>query len=86
MFGIEHIPENTNFVADGFSRFYLFSTNDEEESTEQEQDIDLSKSFLVPILDCYSLDSKTFQIISKVHNSSVGHFGVTITYERCKQK
>ena len=42
MFDIEHIPGNTNVVADGFSRFCLFPTNDEEESTEQEEDIDLS--------------------------------------------
>ena len=58
MFDIEYIPENTNIVADGFSRFYLFSTNDEEKPTEQEEHIDLSESFLVPILDGYSLDSK----------------------------
>ena len=86
MFDIEHIPGNTNVVADGFSRFCLFPTNDEEESTEQEEDIYLSESFLAPILDGYSLDSKTYQKISKVHNSLVGHFGVNKTYERCKQK
>jgi hypothetical protein len=88
MFDIEHIPGVKNIVADGFSRFCAFPTrdSDQQESSKEQKHVELSDTFLAPIIDGYKLDSETYKRISSVHNSMVGHFGVEKTYERCKER
>ena len=88
MFDIEHIPGVKNIVADGFSRFCAFPArdSDQQESLKEQEQVEISDTFLAPILDGYKLDSETYKRISSVHNSMVGHFGVEKTYERCKER
>ena len=89
MFDIEHIPGSNNIVADRFSRFCPFLTRDDttekQEKAKELETVDLRKTFFSSILDGYKLKQQTYDKISAVHNSIVGHFGVEKTYERCKE-
>jgi len=84
MCDIEHIPGKTNIIADGFSRFVHFPEKEEKKNIERE-DIDFSETILAGLIDPFELPQKYHNMIAKVHNSNVGHFGVDRTYEKCKK-
>ena len=71
MFDIEHIPGVKNIVADGFSRFCAFATrdSDQQESSKEQEQVDISDTFLAPILDGYNLDSETYKRIRLISSS-----------------
>ena len=72
----EHFSGPNNIVADGFSRFYPFptrnNTTEKQEKTKELKTVDLQ--------DGYKLKLQTYDKISAVHNSIVGHFGVEREY------
>jgi hypothetical protein len=40
---------------------------------------------LAGLIDPFELPQRYHNMIAKVHNSNVGHFGVNRTYEKCKK-
>jgi len=69
-FDIEYIPGEKNIVADGLSRFISNSNN-----------IGNVEHQLL-LLDDFKLSKEQYQLISKVHNSVVGHHGVERTVSK----
>jgi transposase InsO family protein len=75
-FDIEYIPGEDNFIADAFSRLI---PNDKEYLNVLDEFEQLN------LLDEFKLDTKTYKKISRVHNSSNGHFGVERTVQKLQK-
>jgi len=74
-FDIEHIPGKTNLVADSLSRFCQFPDVTEEKE-------EYIQDYVNGILDEFNIPRDLFKIISKCHNSLIGHHGVERTYKK----
>ena len=79
-FEIEHIPGKTNIAADGFSRFCQFPTKELKNKNEEEQ-TDMT-DYVMGIIDEFVIPHDLYKIISRCHNSVVGHHGIQRTYTK----
>ena len=87
-FDIEHIPGIQNIVADSFSRLLLLQEGSLKQRGYESPTVPVAHALAVLAipengkLSPFRIPRKVHAMISQVHNSSVGHFGVELTLKR----
>ena len=87
-FDLEHIPGKKNTIADLLSRLVPYTKEDESDSEKEPEPDDgphFNSLHEVSERHIRRLDSDKYDLISKVHNSSMGHHGVERTITKLKK-
>ena len=82
IFEIEHIAGVLNVVADGLSRLCEYPEKEDIPVPEKDE-VDLSNSFLMALLQPYEVPQLMKRRMGKIHNLMNGHFGVERMYQKC---